>query len=269
MGEVVARAAIYRRLVGARVRAEFQYRVSFAATVVSQCAATVLDMVAIVVLFTHVPVLAGWTLPEALFLYATSAVCFGLSEVLVGPAGKVNWFIKFGWFDRVLIRPLGTLGQLACDEFALRRIGKLIQPLVVLAIALATVPVDWTPLRVAAVPVLIASGTALFGGLWVLAGSASFWTLESQEVAHTFTYGGSYLTQYPLDVVSGWLRRVVVVVPLAFVNYLPAAWLLGKPEFVGVGPWAPILSPLVAGCVVALAGLSWRTGVRHYRSTGS
>ena len=266
MGE---RLAIYRRLVGARIRAEYQYRVSFTATLVAQGAGTVMEMVGIVILFTHVPVLAGWTLPEALFLYATSALCFGLSDVLVGPAGKANWFIKHGVFDRLLIRPLGTLAQLACDEFALRRVGKLIQPAVVLVLALAALPVDWTVARVVEVPVLIVTGTALFSGLWVLAGSAAFWMLESQEVAHTFTYGGAYLTQYPLDIASGWLRRVVVIVPLAFVNYLPAAWLLGKPEFVGVGAWAPVLSPAVALCVAALAGLSWRSGVRHYRSTGS
>ncbi|MGH9223571.1 MAG: ABC transporter permease [Acidimicrobiales bacterium] len=264
-----ARAGTYLRLVGARLRADWQYRVSFLLVATAQCAATVLDLLAIVVLFTHVPALAGWTFPEVLFLYATSALAFGLSDLTVGPAGKVNWFIRHGHFDRLLIRPLGTLGQLASEEFALRRVGKLVQPAVALAVAVSSVPVDWTPARVVAVPALVATGAVLFGGLWVLAGSAAFWTVESQEVAHTFTYGGSYVTQYPLDVLSGWLRRVVVIVPLAFVNYLPAAWLLGKPEFVGVGPWAPVLAPVVAGAVAATAALSWRAGIRHYRSTGS
>lgn len=269
MGEAVGTLAIYRRLVGARIRADWQYRLSFSLLLLAQGMATVLDVAAIVVLFTHVRALAGWEFSEVLFLYATSALSFNLSELVAAPAGKVGWFIARGEFDRPLIRPLGTLGQVACEGFALRRAAKLVQPSVALAVALAGLPVDWTVARLLAVPLMIASGAVLFAGLWIAAGSISFWTVESQDVANAFTYGGSFATQYPLDVLSGWLRRVVVLVPLAFVNYLPAAWLLGKPEFVGVGAWAPLLSPLVAALVAATSGWIWTTGVRRYRSTGS
>jgi ABC-2 type transport system permease protein len=55
----------------------------------------------------------------------------------------------------------------------------------------------------------------------------------------------------------------------AFVSYLPALALLGRPDPLGVPGWLRWCSPLVALLAAGLAALFWRTGVRHYRSTGS
>lgn len=59
------------------------------------------------------------------------------------------------------------------------------------------------------------------------------------------------------------------VVPLAFVNYLPALAVLGKEDPVGVPVALRFASPLVAGASVVVATVAWRFAVRHYRSTGS
>ena len=91
-----------------------------------------------------------------------------------------------------------------------------------------------------------------------------------KEVANSFTYGGNYLTQYPVDVFGVWLQRLVIfVVPVAFVSYLPAAWILGKPPVLGLPAWTGVLTPVVAVLAAAVARTVWRTAIRHYRSTGS
>jgi ABC-2 type transport system permease protein len=42
------------------------------------------------------------------------------------------------------------------------------------------------------------------------------------------------LTQYPIDVYAAWFRRFLgYVVPLAFVCYFPALYLLDKPDPLG------------------------------------
>ncbi|NUR28222.1 MAG: transporter, partial [Catenulispora sp.] len=65
------------------------------------------------------------------------------------------------------------------------------------------------------------------------------------------------------------VRAVTFVVPLAFVNYYPALFVLGKPAPLGLPSWIGLLSPLVAAVMVGLAALGWRAGLRRYRSTGS
>ena len=78
------KAAIYRRLVGARIRADWQYRTSFLLFTFAQCLTTVMDLLAVVVVFGHVTDLAGWSFDEVLFLYATSMLSFGLADVFAG-----------------------------------------------------------------------------------------------------------------------------------------------------------------------------------------
>lgn len=262
--------AVYRRLVGARLRSDWQYRASFVLLLVAQVATTTADLAVIVVIFGRVDLLAGWSAVEVALLYGLSGAAFGLADLTVSQVELVARHIRAGTFDRFLLRPLGPLLQVSAEEFATRRLGRLIQPLVVLVVALVVAPVDWTPLRAAMVPATVLSGTAIFGAIWVITSSAAFWTVETQEFANAFTYGGNHLTQYPLDVLGAWLRRFATyVVPLAFVAYVPAAYLLDKPDPLGLPARAAFLTPAVAtGLALAARGV-WGRAIRHYRSTGS
>ncbi len=106
--------------------------------------------------------------------------------------------------------------------------------------------------------------------MWVVTSSISFWTVESQEVANAFTYGGSLATGYPIDVLGTWLRRILTfLVPLAFVAYFPAARMLGRDEPLGQPSAIAWATPLVAVASVLVARAVWSLAVRHHRSTGS
>jgi ABC-2 type transport system permease protein len=143
-------------------------------------------------------------------------------------------------------------------------------PLLFLPFALAHVDVQWTPAKVALVPVALVAGTVIFGAIWVTTSSLAFWTVESQEIASSFTYGGNLLTQYPLEVMGPWLRRIATfIVPLAFVSYFPCAYLLGKDDPAGFPSWFAFITPAVAVVSVLVARGVWRGALRHYRSTGS
>jgi ABC-2 type transport system permease protein len=65
------------------------------------------------------------------------------------------------------------------------------------------------------------------------------------------------------------LRGVTFVLPLAFVNWLPALYVLGRPYPLDLPAWVAFASPVVAALCCALAGIAWRAGLRAYRSTGS
>ena len=57
--------------------------------------------------------------------------------------------------------------------------------------------------------------------------------------------------------------------PLAFVNWYPALYLLDRPDPFGFPAWLQFASPLAAVLLGPSPLLAWRTGVRHYTSTGS
>jgi ABC-2 type transport system permease protein len=116
---------------------------------------------------------------------------------------------------------------------------------------------------------MVITGFVIFGGIWVIASSIAFWAVEVQEVANAFTYGGNFVSHYPMEIFSGWLRRLAVLVPLAFVAYYPALWVLGRTDPHGSPAWLRFAGPGVAAAVVLVARVVWRSGIRHYRSTGS
>jgi ABC-2 type transport system permease protein len=261
---------VYRRLLGAAVRAELQYRRSFALYVAAQFLVMSVDLIAILVLFTNVTELAGWTVDEVLLLYAFGKVAFSVADAFVSPVELAGTYIREGSFDQFLLKPRGTLLQLCAREFATRRLGRLLQPAVVLVLVLPRVPVEWTPAKEVFVPVTLMAGTVLFAAMWVVTGAIAFWTTEIEEVANAFTYGGGLMVSYPIDAFGPWLQRLVVlVVPLAFAAYLPAAWLLDKPTPLGLPSAIGLLAPAVAGLAAVVAAAAWRTGNRRYRSTGS
>ncbi|WP_432249359.1 ABC transporter permease [Streptomyces sanyensis] len=260
----------YGLIVAMWVRSTMAYRLSFAMTAFGNLAATAFDFVAILLMFSHVEALGGWSLPEVAFLYGTTSTAFGLADLVLGSVDRLGRRVRDGTLDVLLVRPVPVLAQVAADRFALRRLGRVVQGLLVLGYALATVEVQWTPSRVAAVPLMVLCGGALFAAVFVVGAAFQFLAQDAAEVQNAFTYGGNTLLQYPPSIFAEDLvRGVTFVVPLAFVNWVPAMYVLGRQSPIGLPAWCALLPPFVAAAALAAAGLAWRAGVRAYRSTGS
>jgi ABC-2 type transport system permease protein len=261
--------ALYLRLVGARVRSQLQYRVSFALDAVSTLLVSFLDFAVVLVLFHNVPRLGGWNLHEVALVYGISGIAFATSDLLVGHLDGLSQMVRDGTFDLLLVRPRGTLLQVVTSDFALRRVGRIAQSAAVLAWSLAGVGIEWTPGRALMLPLAVLTGVAIFSAVWVVVACVVFLVVDAREVANAFSYGGSFLTQYPITIYGPWLRRLLAfLVPMAFVAFEPALYLLGKPQPFGLPDATRFASPLVALLAAAVAGLVWQAAVRRYRSAG-
>lgn len=260
----------YGFIVAMWVRSTMAYRTSFAMTAFGNLSMTTLDFVAIYIMFTHIDELGGFTLPEVAFLYGASGIAFGLADLALGSFGRIGSRVRDGTVDVLLVRPVPVLAQVAADRFALRRIGRPLQAALLLGWAVAQLDIVWTPGRVAMVPVMVVSGAAIFAAVFVMGGAFQFWARDAAEVQNSFTYGGTTMLQYPPSVFAKDLvRGATFVVPLAFVNWIPALYVLGREDPLGLPAWVDFASPLVAVAFCAVAGLAWRAGLRGYVSTGS
>jgi ABC-2 type transport system permease protein len=252
------------------VRAAAQYPASMVLLSLATAAVTALDLAGIVLLFGHTPRIGGFTAPEVLFLYGTSGVAFAMANILLGTADRLGEHVRQGTLDAMLVRPLSPLVQVATEDFSPRRLGKLIPAASVLIVVLPRLEVTWTPLRAALVPLMIISGTVIFAALWVLTAAMQFVVIEGHPATKAVTYGGGFLTQYPLSVYGReFVRGLTFMVPLAFVNWQPALYILDRPDPLGLPVAFRFASPIVAALLCGVAALAWRTGLRHYRSTGS
>jgi ABC-2 type transport system permease protein len=259
---------VYARIVASRIRSQLAYPASFGLDLVSQAIGQGIELAAILVIFTQVTTLGGFSAGEVLLIYGLAATAFGLADLFVGQVEALPDYIRTGEFDVMLLRPLGALPQLLSADVQLRRVGRVASGLIVLAFALRGV--EWTPLRVAVAVVAPVSGAVLFGAIWIAANCVSFWLVDGREVANSVTYGSDFATSYPITVYGPWLRRIMCfLVPGAFVAYFPALALTGRPDPLGLPDALRYCSPLVAAAMVGIAALIWRTGVRRYQGTGS
>ncbi len=261
---------LYRRLVAAQVRSRLEYRLSFVIDTFSSFAITFVDFVVVLVLFSHITALGGWSLWEVAFLYGLAGISFAIADLFIGHIEDTHLQIRSGQFDVVLLRPVGSLLQVIASDLSIRRLGKMAQATIVFAVALAHLHVHWTIGRAVVLVTSIGSGAVIFGSVWVLGACLTFWTIGSGEVSNSFTYGGNMFASYPLDIFGSWLRRFLAfVIPLGFVAYLPAVYILDKHDALHLPVALRVAEPPVATAIATVAGLAWRFSVRHYRSSGS
>jgi ABC-2 type transport system permease protein len=269
VGEAFTLVSLYRRLVGAHVRSQLQYRLSFALNFLGMVLITLLDFIAILIIFGQVPALGGWSVEEVALLYGIAYVAFGLTDLAIGHLDLFPNMIREGTFDQILVRPLPSLFQVVASDFALRRLGKTAQGLAVLLFALAQANIEWTLGRTAMVPVAIVSGVLIYAAVWIALATIAFWIVDAIEFVNAFTYGGNFLSQYPVNLFGRWLRGLVLfVVPIAFVAYFPALYILDKPDELGLPDALRFASPAVAVLTLLAAHAAWSHAVRHYRSAG-
>lgn len=260
---------IYVRLVGARARGQLEYRASLVLQLLGTAALTVIDFVAILVLFENVDALDGWTLEEIALLYAIATISFALTDLVVGHLDLFPQMIRDGTFDQILVRPLPSLLQVVASDFSLRRIGKALQGIGVLVFALVRLELDWSPGKVLVLVGAVLAGAVIYAAVWVALATVAFWIVDAIEFVNAFTYGGSYLAQYPITIFARWLRGLVLfVLPLAFVAYFPALVLLERESGLLLPAELGYLTGVVALVAALVANVVWTRAVRHYRSAG-
>ena len=197
-------------------------------------------------------------------------IAFSLGDLLTVGMDSVAPQIRSGDFDRVLTRPLGSWMNAATSEFSVRHLGQALQGVLVLGFALTQVEIAWSIDKALLVPVMFISGIALFMALFTIEAIFSFWTVNGVEAINAFTYGGSDLAQFPMHIFGRFLRFIFFwIVPVGFITYYPALYLLGKPDPLGMPDWFVLLGPVITTIFCAVVSWGWNQGIRHYRSTGS
>jgi ABC-2 type transport system permease protein len=258
----------YAAIAALWVRASLAYPTSFALLTVAGFLITGLDFVALWLMFGHLDTLGDFTLMQVALLYGASGVGLRVADLLIGSVERIGLYVRTGRLDQMMTKPVPLLVQICADDFSLRRFGQISQAVIVLAVACTAV--EWTPLRVLVGISMVLSSGVIFFGLFVTFSCVQFWTTDASEFANAFTYGGNTITQYPLSIYPSELTKgLTFLIPVAFVNWYPCLYLLGLEDPFGLPEWLQFCSPVAAALVLGGALLAWRTGVRHYASTGS
>lgn len=104
-GRIAQGLLAYGLIVRMWVRSALAYRASFLMMAFGNFAANALDFVAIMLMFSRIDALGGFSLPEVAFLYGTSGVSLGLADLLLGSIEGLGRRVRDGTLDVLLLRP--------------------------------------------------------------------------------------------------------------------------------------------------------------------
>ena len=199
--------------------------------------------------------------------YAVVGMCFSVAECFARGFDKFPDMIRTAGFDRVMVRPRGTLLQILGANFDLKRIGHFIQAGLVLAAAIIGAEISWDAARAVMLLNMVIGGSIIFSGVYMLQATAAFWTIEALEVANIFTHGIKEHASYPLNIFPKWITFFFTfIIPFGTINYLPLQYLLGKIDGTG---WLYAFIPLLGSLFIIPCIFAWGVGVRKYSSAGS
>ena len=263
---------IYFVLLSAIIRSQLQYRASFVLETLGTALFSGLEFAAFLLAFISFGSIGGWTFWQVAFLWGLSDSAFATMDLIFSgfDPSQFSDSIKLGTFDQFLLRPVNLVIQVFSSSFALRRLGRLTQGLLIFGLAAANVGISWTPAKLAYLPLVFVSAVAFYGALFTIGSTLCFWTTESIEVINVFTYGGTTMASYPMHIYQDFMRRIFTfIVPTALIIYYPALFFFDIPDPTGLPKFVQYVAPLVGVGTLALALAAWRLGLRKYQSTGS
>ncbi len=248
----------------AKVR--MSYRADFLIGLATSVAATVCSFGFVLVLFANIPRLADWRFEEVLFLYGFSLIPFGLFNVLSLNLYEFgNAYIIEGKFDRVLLRPVGSLFQVLFETFRIESFHEVVLGLLVVSWASRRLGIHWTGADAALLWFFGLCGGVIYIAVFLLLSTVSFW-FEDRIGIHPPAWNLIAFGRYPLSIYSGFIQFFLSwIVPFGFATFYPSVRLLNRTEFHSYAP----LVPAVAAVSLALALFAWSRGVGRYASTGS
>jgi len=258
---------LYFRYLVMLLKCQLQYRASFFLLMLGQFFIPFSMFAGLYFLFDRFGQLKGWDFYEVALCFGVIHMAFAIAECFARGFDSFSALVARGDFDRLLVRPRGTIVQVLGSAFEFTRFGRLLQSALVLGWSIYHLPIDWTSLRVLTLGLMIASGVAIFAGIFMLTATLCFWTIQGLEVANIFTDGGREMAQYPLNIYHKAVTRFFTfVIPFGCVNYLPLLYLLDKTEGHDL---LYAMAPLAGFLFLLPCLFVWQIGVRHYRSTGS
>ncbi|MBA4495322.1 ABC transporter permease [Paenactinomyces guangxiensis] len=259
---------MYWTLLTASIRSRMQYKINFLLSAAANGLIMVIDFVLLAAILLRFDNILGWSIYEIGVLYGISSVSISAYRLIAPEIHNFDKYMIDGEFDSLLIRPVSPLTLLISKNLDFSRLGGMVQGGLILLISfsrLSLSPPDLL-LLVLYTPIALLSGFLISFALGLMTATIAFWTQRVKDFQSFTLYAPFNAANYPISIYPGWLKIIFfTVLPVGFMNYLPATFLLHK----GGDLWDLVISPVFAVLFVVLSLKFWRFGIQFYHSTGS
>ncbi|MBQ8193494.1 MAG: ABC-2 family transporter protein [Bacilli bacterium] len=242
-----------------------QYRLSFILSLIAQIFVFFTYYFMIISLFQKFSNLQGYNIYEILLTFSIIHFGYSMNETFARGIDQFDNLIIDGSFDRLLLRPKNILLQVVGYQIDYTKFARVFQSIIIMIIALIKLDINWSILKVLTLTLMLISSIAIFFGIFLLAASYCFLTVQGLEVRNLFTDGGKHAAQYPIGIFNKYFVKVFTfIIPYALVNYYPLQYFVGKTDNIYFA-----FLPLIVFIYLIPCFLIFNKGSKNYLSTGS
>ncbi|TLS35691.1 ABC transporter permease [Pseudalkalibacillus caeni] len=247
------------------MKTRLTYRVDLFVEIFSDLLFQAVNLIFILVVFGHTQFLSGWTRDEIIFIYGFFLVPFAFFSSFFNIWDFNERYIVKGEMDRILTRPIHSLFQIILERMELESLFGVITGLAVMFYAGSRLDLSISWYDPFVFIVLVLGGALVYGGIFVILASISFWSDSRTSIMPMMYNIGNY-GRYPVNIYNKVIRFILTwILPFAFVGVYPSAYFLGKEEWYGYAFLTPVMGIAFFGISVIL----WNIGVTKYRGAGS
>jgi len=263
---IVWQAGIFSAYFAQFIKMRLAYRMDFFIDTLAVSFSILIQMAVLTTLFSKVRSLEGWSFEQVLFIYGFSLLPLGLFNLVsVNLYRFSDQYIIQGKFDRVLLRPVGTLAQVMFESFNVSGLNEIVLGSAVMIYAGMKLQLAFGVGDFLALVILAPSAALVYMGVFLAITSVSFWHEDRMGLAPP-VYNIIRFSRYPVTIFSLPVRVFLTfVLPFAWVAFYPAAWFVGGEQFSRLALFTPLVGVVVFGGSLII----WGRGIRNYTSTGS
>lgn len=256
---------LYRRYLGAQVRAVLQYEADFWMLIFAAALTQAVGFIFLDAIFRRIPELKGWTFWDVVLIYAMVSIGEGFVSLFFEGMWQLPRLVNEGELDYVLVRPFAVPAQIMGSAVGFNGLGALVTGVALFVVALRNSSAEFSATTAVLGVILLASSLTIRVAIGFASNVASFWIAGPTPVVGFAVHQIGELSRYPITIFS-WSIRVAVgiAVPFAFASVIPVDFLFND------GPaWLGLLPPVVAVYCVFMARWLFRRGLSRYESAGN
>ncbi len=262
---------IYLSIVRMYVKATMEYRMAFIAGFIGNVVRKIAEYLSIWVLLSSFRVIDGWSFGDVLMLYNINQFAISFSGMIFWkPMLQLESEVHKGSLDTLMTKPIGLFSHLICKNFDISFLANLSLSTAIFVYYFIAFKTVWNVQRIIMFLLIMAGAILIYSALHIFIGTLSFWIVKTDSVFSTIMNMRQFV-YYPISIYNKPIQFFLTYIfPIAFVNYYPMLYLLGKSETVRIDiAYFPIISIVLGIVLYFLSYLFFCYGARNYSSTGN
>ncbi|WP_054943542.1 ABC transporter permease [Paenibacillus ihuae] len=258
---------LYFRFLKMTMMSRMQYKLDTfllsLAVLIRECV-TIISLYLILQKFSEI---GGWDIGELLFLYSFVFLTYSICILVFTGVRDFEGIVHQGEFDGYLTKPVAPFFQvIARKSDVMATLGHGTLGLLLFFYSYSRLQLSLSLENVLAIVLVLIGGTLIQGALLLFSAVMTFWTTKSGQIQELLFYQMRGFIAYPLSIYPKLIKWILTFcIPLAFVNYYPSRFFIAERHH-----WIWIFLTLFVGIAVFIGSLLfWKTGLKHYESTGN